>query len=176
MVRYSQESFYRYIMFKKFIPPLPFLLILAVFLTAILITVRSGPNLSRWESIKVLAILSSALVLVIFIYKKWMVATPTCSLFYGPMRMDRYDIKGNLIGYEDIDEKCGKKSVGRVKVLSARRGGSTEYFCEGHHPEIGWMKRWLEKQGIMVYPKTIKMISTAGEDDNGGPDLTLRFF
>lgn len=161
---------------KKFIPPLPFLLILAVFLTEILILVRFKYDFFKPGHGKIWLVHILAVVSVIFIYKRWIAALPVCSLFYGPSRMERFDSSGNFICHEDLNEQCGKKSVGKVKVISDSRGGSTEYFCEGHDPEIGWMKNWLRRQGIKIYPETIKKFSkTDDDDDQGGPDLTLRF-
>lgn len=174
MVKYSQELFNRSRVYKKFIPPPPFLLILALFLLDILLLKRYGSDLVGPESWKIWFTLISVFFLTLFIYKKWITPRSKCSLFYGPVRKERYDFNGNFISFEDDEEKCGRKSVGRVKVLSRRYGGSTEYFCEGHSPENGWMKTWLKKEGIKIYPDTIKILSKVDDDDEG-PTLTLRF-
>ena len=156
-------------MYKKFTY---LLVILASFILVLLIKFRLNADLFGPASTLFWIVSLSGLALVLFIYNRWTASPPRCSLFYGSVRRYRYDSEGNVTGSEKDNEQCGKKSIGRVKVLSNSRGGSTEHFCAWHHPEKKWMKEWLAKEGIKIYPDTIKIFPET-EDADEGPDLIL---
>lgn len=150
---------------KRFIPPLPFLLIIAIALLEVLIWIKFKPDFSKPGGGNILLVHIFSILLVIIIYKKWTVPPPTCSLFYGPSGTARFDSSGNFIRYEDLNEQCGRKSFGKIKVISDSRGRSTEYFCEWHDPEVEWMKNWLKKEDLKICSGTIKRFSRIDDDD-----------
>lgn len=163
------------IKFKR--PPLPFLLILGIFLLEIVAWLKYKPDFSKPAPASGIFILVMVLgiLLTINIYRKWTAPPPRCSLFYGPVDFESYDFRGNFVGVKTRNEACGDKSVGRVQVYGDSRR-NTEHFCRGHDPEIGWMKTWLKNQGLEICPGTVKRFPVTGDGkDDDGPDLTPRF-
>lgn len=158
---------------RKFVPPIPFLLILAIVILEIVVLIKFGADFTKSNGVKVFLTLLLGTLAAFIIYKKWIAPPPRCSLFYGPSGAARFDSSGNFIRYEDLNEQCGRKSVGEVKVVSRSRGRSKEYFCEWHDPEVGWMKNWLKKEDLAICPGTIKGFSITDDDDDEGPDIPL---
>ena len=153
---------WRRLMKTRFSVPLPPFIILIVFLVEIFIWLVVKPS----QSGLVLLLLAGILVSGTLYLKFYFFKPSVCSLF-------RFLPRG-----ESERIICGGKSVGSIVAdyyECGRHIKQRKCFCDWHDPENGWMKKWLEKEDIKIYPSTIKRFPVTDDNDNGGPDLTLYF-
>lgn len=109
---------------------------------------RDAPQRNDWLILALLEMIPPLLAVYYWegLKKIFRGQRPGCSLFFFQ------DVEWMPDGNGGVRQKiipnavCNKPAVGIAK----KHDGTADPFCQDHDPETGWMKRWLEKRGILI--------------------------